>query len=427
LLAALPGATFAQIQMFPPVTYQTPSSPDGIASGDFDRDGHQDLAVAAVSPDRIVILRNYFNGTFVVPPRVVSLPAGSAPNFVRAVDIDGDGDIDLVVVEQAAKKIQILLNDGAGNFTLGPSFNTGNNPRWLITRPLRQGNAIDMAVLNRADGTMTVYLNNGGLQFTSNTIAVGSDPRCIASADITGDGRPELFVTSYAEHKVTILTNDGTGHFAAAAPLMLDTTLSPNGIIAADFNGDTVADLAIASVNTSNQGVVSVYRRSGTTYTGPTNYSTLGLGAGQIASADLDRDGHLDLVTVNPDSGNLSIFTNTGSGAFGTAELVTVGTGPRVMTIADFDGDYIMDIAVTNLGSGTVSVLINALPSPPCYANCDNSTVQPILNVNDFECFMTAFTLGYASIANCDHSTVPPVLNIADFECFVNAFAAGCS
>src|SRR5262249_44740526 len=159
-------------------------------------------------------------------------------------------------------------------------------------------------------------------------------------------------------------------------PLTLDSTLSPNGIIAADFDGDTVADLAIACVNASDQGFVSVYRRSGTTYTGPTNYPTLGRGAGQIAAADLDRDGRQDLATVNPDSGNLSILRNTGNGAFGTAGLVTVGTGPRVMTIADFDGDYIMDIAVTNLSSGTVSVLINALPSPPCYANCDNSTVQ---------------------------------------------------
>jgi dienelactone hydrolase len=69
-----------------------------------------------------------------------------------------------------------------------------------------------------------------------------------------------------------------------------------------------------------------------------------------------------------------------------------------------------------------------------CWANCDGSTVPPVLNVNDFTCFINQFAaaqmlphqqqLGH--YANCDASTVPPVLNVADFTCFINAFAAGC-
>lgn len=61
-----------------------------------------------------------------------------------------------------------------------------------------------------------------------------------------------------------------------------------------------------------------------------------------------------------------------------------------------------------------------------CYANCDNSTVVPILNANDFSCFLNAFAAGQ-SYANCDNSTVVPILNANDFSCFLNAFAAGCS
>jgi hypothetical protein len=63
---------------------------------------------------------------------------------------------------------------------------------------------------------------------------------------------------------------------------------------------------------------------------------------------------------------------------------------------------------------------------PVCYANCDNSTVQPCLNVGDFSCFLNSFASG-ASYANCDNSTTPPVLNVGDFACFLNAFASGCS
>ena len=60
-----------------------------------------------------------------------------------------------------------------------------------------------------------------------------------------------------------------------------------------------------------------------------------------------------------------------------------------------------------------------------CYANCDGSTGQPLLNVNDFVCFQNLFAAGSPS-ANCDGSTTQPVLNVNDFICFQNAYSAGC-
>jgi len=60
-----------------------------------------------------------------------------------------------------------------------------------------------------------------------------------------------------------------------------------------------------------------------------------------------------------------------------------------------------------------------------CYANCDGSTFSPVLNVNDFTCFLNR----YASndpYANCDASTIAPLLNVNDFTCFLNRYAAGC-
>jgi predicted outer membrane repeat protein len=60
-----------------------------------------------------------------------------------------------------------------------------------------------------------------------------------------------------------------------------------------------------------------------------------------------------------------------------------------------------------------------------CYANCDRSTIGPVLNILDFNCFLNRFAGGEA-YANCDQSTVSPILNILDFNCFLNKFAAGC-
>jgi sugar lactone lactonase YvrE len=61
-----------------------------------------------------------------------------------------------------------------------------------------------------------------------------------------------------------------------------------------------------------------------------------------------------------------------------------------------------------------------------CDANCDGSTTPPILNANDFTCFLNAFAAG-RDYANCDGSTTPPILNANDFACFLNKFSAGCS
>jgi len=60
-----------------------------------------------------------------------------------------------------------------------------------------------------------------------------------------------------------------------------------------------------------------------------------------------------------------------------------------------------------------------------CYPNCDQSTTPPILNIQDFSCFLNSFASG-VEYANCDGSTIPPILNVQDFTCFLQRYAAGC-
>jgi hypothetical protein len=79
------------------------------------------------------------------------------------------------------------------------------------------------------------------------------------------------------------------------------------------------------------------------------------------------------------------------------------------------------------LGNGQTGVNFTLFGGPvPCYANCDGSTIEPVLTGNDFLCFLSAFVQG-SSYANCDGSTGQPVFTANDFVCFVSAYAAGCS
>jgi endonuclease/exonuclease/phosphatase family metal-dependent hydrolase len=97
-------------------------------------------------------------------------------------------------------------------------------------------------------------------------------------------------------------------------------------------------------------------------------------------------------------------------------------------------------MSTANLGplAGAITITSNAPDEPArlvqvsgvvvpgaCYANCDGSTVPPILNVNDFICFQNRFAAS-DPWANCDGSTEPPVLNVNDFICFINVFGTGC-
>ena len=79
-------------------------------------------------------------------------------------------------------------------------------------------------------------------------------------------------------------------------------------------------------------------------------------------------------------------------------------------------------LVTTQCGAQLSSAAVLAVS---CYANCDGSISPPVLNANDFQCFLNTFA-ALDSYANCDGSTAPPVLNANDFQCFLNTFAAGC-
>ncbi len=112
------------------------------------------------------------------------------------------------------------------------------------------------------------------------------------------------------------------------------------------------------------------------------------------------------------------VFLSNG-GRISGATSATLTISAAISTDA---GDYSCD--VSNRCAVTTSPAAH-LTVTSCYANCDNSTTQPILNVLDFSCFLNKFAAG-DPYANCDNSTTPPVLNVVDFSCFLNKFAVGC-
>ena len=102
------------------------------------------------------------------------------------------------------------------------------------------------------------------------------------------------------------------------------------------------------------------------------------------------------------------------------ASMIPTATMRVRFGIADEPND-----SLTEAGIDEVTAYALTCPAAPCYANCDGSSVPPILNANDFQCFLNSFAAGDA-YANCDGSSVEPTLNANDFQCFLNLFAGGC-
>jgi hypothetical protein len=113
-----------------------------------------------------------------------------------------------------------------------------------------------------------------------------------------------------------------------------------------------------------------------------------------------------------------------------------VGLDGRIESMAVYENQLYMGGRFTMAGGQFSPHLARwGCPQPaPCYANCDLSTVAPLLNIDDFTCFISQFAAGsslphqlqVAHYANCDQSTTQPVLNVDDFTCFINRFAVGC-
>lgn len=134
---------------------------------------------------------------------------------------------------------------------------------------------------------------------------------------------------------------------------------------------------------------------------------------------------------MNPDNSN-SNLTRVDSGNPGPTTIGGAWPGHHVQgvtyssfTITVTDGNINAHAGIAGSGSRMGMNGIQLVYLGECYANCDGSTAPPILNVNDFACFMNRFAAN-DPLANCDHSTTPPTLNVNDFICFTSQFAAGC-
>ena len=182
-------------------------------------------------------------------------------------------------------------------------------------------------------------------------------PQGIITADFNGDGILNLAVADQGTNAISILLGNGDGTFTATMQSTITAGLGANWLVAGDFNEDGNVDLAVANVSDSGTSGVSIFFGDGTgAFTLHASFPTGGLPFA-VATADFNKDGHLDLAVSNSGDGTITVLFGDGAGAFSPGETLTVGVLPQVVVVGDFNEDGNLDLAVANETDGAVSIL----------------------------------------------------------------------
>jgi adhesin/invasin len=395
--------------------------PVAITSGDFNNDGHLDLAVADSGDGTITLFLSNPANNFTYYT-VKTLSGFGTPAGIATGQFTSSGNLDLAVTDSSAGAVHILTGDGAGDFTAGSSPTVGTAPTGIVVGDFNKDGNIDLAVVNSGSGTVSYLQGGGNATFTQPFApiligpATGTGSSYLLAMDINGDGNRDLVVGDTLQNDVAVLLGIGNGNFQAAQQIALAN--GPAFVATADFNRDGKPDIAVTqstgatvsvlinntlatpvrgSLNfvpphtlTNGHGnmadgvAVADFNHDGNpdiaaSYLEDNSVRVLpGLGNGLfttaavypvgqqpywIAAGDLNNDGYADLVTANTTlnsaTGTVSVLMNKadGSGTFNAAQSYPVGRLPYQVAIGDLNGDGIPDLAVTNYGDNTVSIL----------------------------------------------------------------------
>lgn len=343
----------ALLNFFIDGTYMVGFHPRDITAGDWNNDGHLDLAVqnSGGGTNTISVLVNNGNGTFASEVRY---PVGAGAEGIISGDWNEDGDLDLVVTNHTVNNISVLLGNGNGTFNPQLTFAAGEDPTSSIAGDWDADGDLDLVVANGAIDKVTVLRSNGDGTFVAGTAyQVGDFPTCINSGDWNADGALDIAVGNLHGDTINILLGNGNGTFVYGATLA--TGDAPWSIATGDWDIDGVVDLAVTNLFDGN---ISVMLGNGDgTFAGQVTYPA-GNHPTDITSGDWDADGDLDLIAVNNDDDTISVLFSNGNGTFAPqVSYQAGGDEPTFIIAGDFNGDTGLDIALTNYGDDNISVL----------------------------------------------------------------------
>lgn len=417
---ALPtGSNSPTLSVLYPTT--TLGNPTSIYAGDLTGDGYPELSIANSSSPSVTIMLNSRGGIVNVDnlytqELVVSLQDN--PLDITGGDLNGDGQLDLVVSHYTVNTITLLINQTNGGSL--PSMQTQvlqttERPFSSVVADFNGDGWQDIAVAGFGSDEVAVHLNDGNGVFSAfQTYAVGQAASDIVARDMTNDGFVDLVVASTGDQQIDILVNDRSGVFTLGQSI--DLGFTPASISAFDFQGvtagafgDTWADLLVTAQDTA---LVTVFEHLGNPVTLDFLREDIAVPllsqafAHVLADVDVMPDGalgpdaDLDVLITQFSTNELRLLLNQGAGLFLEGQALggnNVGDAPLGITAGDFERDGDVDVAFVSATGNQVRVLFNddARPSDfelvdgsPDFGDvytCQDSTVTLLFRSRRFE------------------------------------------
>lgn len=329
-----------------PISWPIADGTDISAAGDFDRDGNVDIAVNNESRRISIVVGNAEQG-FAVQRRV---DAGPTVKQIAAGELDSDGDLDLVTIS-GRKKLAVLLGMRGTRFAAPMKYDLTASPLDLELADLDSDGDLDVAVAQWGGGGGVLLLENdgfGGLAVRA-TLPMRADD--VAAGDFDANGYADLVLTT--RYGVELLFH--TGPWRYAEPEILDSGRSPAALLAVDQDDDGNLDLAVTE---AYEDELSLHRGAGDGTFEPRDRYPLTTGeTGEIAAADLDLDGRLDLV-VSSNNTDIDVLRGRAGGQLSPAIPVPAGGWVSDVHLADVDGDGFADLLVPRYDD-VLALLIN--------------------------------------------------------------------
>jgi uncharacterized membrane protein len=339
--------------------------------------------------------------------------SGYNPYSVAIADVNGDGNLDLIVANEEQSKndsqgsISVMLGKGDGKFHAPVNYSSGGESAYSITVADVNGDGkLDLVVANGcfgsdcSTGSVSVLLGNGDGTFkkakTYRSGAASVFGAHVAVGDLNGDGKLDLAVANTGSvccsaGLVGVLLGNGDGTFKKAKTYSTGGFDAIGWVAIADLNGDKKPDLVVANYCATEcsyppvEGSVGVLLGKGDgTFKAVKTYPSGGDGAVSVAVADLNKDGKSDILVANcgpeacgPGSpgGNVGVLIGNGNGTFKPVVNYPAANSPFNVVAADMNGDGKLDIVVSNWGTpnastnhGAVTVLLGK----------GNGTFQPM-------------------------------------------------
>ena len=355
--------TFAAAVNYPAVAQGTI-----LVAGDFNGDGRADLVVGGGST--LGLLLGKGDGTF---QAVSKIPESFSIGGLAAGDFNNDGKLDLTVSDWRNGTVAVLLGDGTGKFPTEHDYAVGygavasNTVGNVFAMDLDGDGNLDVVVAsghpdvltatpNLSDAIMAFFGRGDGTLIGPPAYHVGAGVNAVALADFNGDGKPDI---AAASGSLWTLTSSGGGNFNTPVSVSLGTGVSASGVATADLNGDGKPDLVVGDSNGS--GIYVLLGKGDGTFQAPVRYPAGGI-VNSIAIADFNGDGKPDIAVCGSNYGSgstVGILLGKGDGTFQSVTNLSGTVTPVSLTVGDFNNDGKPDLAIADQGTWNFSA--NAL------------------------------------------------------------------